>query len=195
MPGNLPGIPTSVIATWPAPNYEHPNPRRTWIVPFAGVMQGLMMVVVGTRVWLRLRKQAGQLGLDDLVLLPAFLAATMFTILVILANQRYGIDRHIWSVLHHIFTAEARLTADRDVPPQWFEETVLIAWLSELAFIIATCCNKVSILLFYRRLTHGTFSRRWKLATMGAIGFTLCYMLAFVLVLVFNCSPTESYCK
>jgi hypothetical protein len=96
MPGNLRGIPTSVISTWPAPNYEHPADRRTWIVPFAGIFQGIMMIVVGMRLWLRLRNQAGQLGLDDLLLVPAFLSATMFTVLVILSNQRYGIDRHIW---------------------------------------------------------------------------------------------------
>jgi hypothetical protein len=71
----------------------------------------------------------------------------------------------------------------------------LIAWISELAFVVATCCNKVSILLFYRRLTQGTFSRRWKYATIGAIVFTIVYMVAFALVLVFNCRPTEAYWK
>jgi hypothetical protein len=96
MPGNLQGIPTSVISAWPVPNYEHPNPRRTWIIPFAGVMQGICTVMVGTRLWLRARQQAGALGLDDALLVPAFLGATMFTTLVILAVEHYGIDRHIW---------------------------------------------------------------------------------------------------
>jgi len=48
-------------------------------------------------------------------------------------------------------------------------------------------------LLFYRRLVSGTFSKRWRLATIGAIIFTAGYCIAFVLVLVFNCSPTDSY--
>jgi hypothetical protein len=93
--------------------------------------------------------------------------------------------KHEWPLTHTC----------RDVPPQWFEDTVLIAWLSEFAFIIATCCNKVSVLLFYRRLTQGTFSKRWRYATIGAITFTVLYALAFILALVLNCQPTEAYWK
>ena len=98
MPGNLPGIPASVIATWPVPNYEHPKPRLTWIVPYASTLQGVMTLMVFTRLWLRSRKQAGALGLDDILLVPAFLGATMFTTLVIISNEHYGIDRHVWYV-------------------------------------------------------------------------------------------------
>lgn len=137
-----------------------------------------MTIMVGTRLWLRTIQKAGSLGLDDALLLPAFLAATMFTAIVVISNEHYGTDRHVW-----------------DVPPQWFEHTALMAWLAEVAFLVATCCTKISVLLFYRRLVQGTFSKRWKYATIGAILFTAAYMIAFVLVLVFNCSPTEAYWK
>jgi len=177
MPGNLQDIPESVASSWPAPNYIDPV-RRIWIVPYASVLQAVMTLMVGTRLWLRVTNKAGALGLDDALLVPAYLAATMFTALILLSNYKYGTDRHIW-----------------DVQITMFEDAALIAWLAEFAWLISTCCSKVSILLFYRRLTKGTFSRRWKYATIGAIIFVVFYCIAFVLVLVLNCRPTEAYWK
>ena len=98
--------------------------------------------------------------------------------IVMLSSIRYGADRHVW-----------------DVPFDEFEKTALMAWLGELAFIVSTSCTKVSVLLFYRRLVKGTFSKRWKWATIAAIIFTIIYCLAFNLALVFNCRPTEAYWK
>ncbi|KAK4900655.1 hypothetical protein LTR27_002371 [Elasticomyces elasticus] len=195
MPGNLADIPTSVILTWPPPNYAHPNPQRTWLVPFVGVLQGITTLLVVTRLWLRARQQAGQLGLDDALLLPGFLAATMFTAIAIISNRDYGMDRHIWNVLISAYSRAVLTIVHRDVPPEWFETAILLAWLGEFAFLISTCCTKISVLLFYRRLVQGTFSKRWRMATIGAIIFTACYCVAFELALILNCRPTEAYWK
>lgn len=103
----------------------------------------------------------------------------MWTTLVILCCVRYGTDRHTW-----------------DVPPDEFEYSAFLgAFLSEIAFLISTCCTKVSILLFYRRLTNGTYSKKWKWATIAAIVFTIVFCLAFMFVLIFQCRPTEAYWK
>ncbi|KAK5111159.1 hypothetical protein LTR62_005359 [Meristemomyces frigidus] len=134
--------------------------------------------MVGMRLWLRSRKQAGGLGLDDALLVPGYVAATGFSALIIIGNLHYGVDRHIW-----------------DVPPAWFEAAVLLAWLTELFFTVSSCATKISVLLFYRRLTKGTISKRWKGATIGAIVFTAAYGLALILALVFNCRPTNAYWK
>lgn len=71
----------------------------------------------------------------------------------------------------------------------------LAAWSAEIIFLVATGCIKVSVLLFYRRLVEGTYSKIWKYATIAAIAFTVAYVLAFVFVLIFNCSPTDAYWK
>lgn len=91
MPGNLNSVPESVIASWPAPNYIDPH-RREGVVPLASVLQAVMTLMVGTRLWLRATNKAGSLGLDDALLVPAFLAATMFNSLIILSNERYVTD-------------------------------------------------------------------------------------------------------
>ncbi|KAK0887819.1 hypothetical protein LTR02_016883 [Friedmanniomyces endolithicus] len=173
MPGNLQDIPASVILTWPPPNYEHPNPQRTWIGPWVGVLQSVMTLMVGTRLWLRATQKAGKLGLDDVLLVPAFLSATMFSVVVIMSNRDYGTDRHIWlsgpsNMLHDC--ADTHLGTYRP-------------------------SAKISVLLFYRRLVQGTFSKRWRMATISAIVFTACYCVAIVLALIFNCNPTNAYWK
>lgn len=170
MPGNFQGVPASVIASWPPPNYVDPQ-RRTWIVPLAGVLQAIVTFMVGTRLWLRARNRAGPLGLDDALLVPAFLSATMFTAVAILSTVKYGTDRHTW-----------------DVPVPIFEHTALMAWLAEFSFLFSTCCTKISILLFYRRLVEGTYSRRWRWATIGGIIFLVIYCAAFLLVLIVSTS-------
>ncbi|EME85077.1 uncharacterized protein MYCFIDRAFT_121253, partial [Pseudocercospora fijiensis CIRAD86] len=54
---------------------------------------------------------------------------------------------------------------------------------------------KISVLLFYRRIVEHTSSKYWIWAVIAAICFTVAYSLAFILTLVFNCSPTEAYWK
>lgn len=51
------------------------------------------------------------------------------------------------------------------------------------------------MLFFYRRLTKGSYNRRWKFAVIIAIAVTIFYCVAFVLVLILSCSPTEAYWK
>jgi len=57
------------------------------------------------------------------------------------------------------------------------------------------CCIRVSILMFHRRLTKGTYRRKWRIAIWSAIYFTGIYILVYVLMLVSNCNPPEAYWK
>nr|POE86963.1 hypothetical protein CFP56_63995 [Quercus suber] len=137
MPGNIQGIPLSVIAQWPKANHIDPE-TRSWLIPYAAVLQGVAAILVGARFYLRARNQAGPLGLDDALLAPGFLAGVIFTTLAILATAQYGADRHIW-----------------DVSYNKFESLALVAWLSEVTFLVSTTCTKISVLLFFRRLSQG----------------------------------------
>lgn len=64
MPGNLQTIPLEVFASWPKPNYVDPV-RRAWMPIYAGILQGVMTLMLVLRLWLRFRNRAGALGLDD----------------------------------------------------------------------------------------------------------------------------------
>lgn len=61
-----------------------------------------------------------------------------------------------------------------------------------ILFHTSTCLNKISILLFYRRLTNRTHSSTMQKAIYVAIGFTVVFFLAFGLLLIFICVPTSA---
>ena len=100
----------------------------------------------------------------------------MFTTVTMMYTQRAQGDRHIW-----------------DVEPETRQYAVLSMWLGQLSFLICGGCTKVSILFFYRRLVDGTYSKRWKILIWIALGFTIAYTIAFCIMLLVNCSPTEAY--
>lgn len=176
MPGNLAQIPLSVVASWPTPNYEHPPEQRTWLVPVAIVIHVLVTFMVVIRLGLRLAKKSGPPGIDDALIIPAYIFSTMFTVLTVIGVLYYGFDRHNW-----------------DVYPSDFEPSALIGWLAEIAFLLSTGSTKVSVLLFYRRLADGTMAKHWKAAVIAVIAFIILYGVSSVLILIFMCDPVSAY--
>lgn len=114
--------------------------------------------------------------MQQALLLPAWLASIAFTTFVLLSTEKWGSGTHVW-----------------DVPIPLFEPLAMAGWASEVTFMISTGCTKCSILFFYRRLTKGTYNRKWEWAIIAAIVITIGYTIAFVVVLIFVCSPTEAY--
>jgi hypothetical protein len=117
-----------------------------------------------------------QLTTRKAILFPAWLAGLMFTVVTMMYTQRAQGDRHIW-----------------DVTPETRQYAVLCMWLGQFSFLICGGCTKVSILFFYRRLVEGTYSKRWTWLVWVAISFTIAYTIAFCIMLLVNCSPTEAY--
>jgi hypothetical protein len=195
MSGNLNRLDPAFYATWPTPDYENPE-RRSWMPIYAGVLQGASSLIVVTRLILRARNKAGPLGLDDVcvgtsyyclstplttpqaLLLPGWLAAIAFTVFTLLASEKFGSGTRVW-----------------DVPIPWFEPLAKCGWALQVTFLISTGCTKCSILLFYRRLTKGTYNKRWIIGILAAIAATAAYSLVFIFMLIFACNPTEAYWK
>jgi hypothetical protein len=80
-----------------------------------------------------------------------------------------------------------------DIPAGQYENIALVVWIAEFAFLITSCCVKVSVLLFYRRLVNGLCSKYWVWALVATIVFTVAYTMAFILALFLNCTPTDAY--
>ena len=76
-----------------------------------------------------------------------------------------------------------------------FEPLAKCGWALQVTFLISTGCTKCSILFFYRRLTKGTYNKRWVIGIIAAIVATAAYSSVFVFMLIFACSPTEAYWK
>ncbi len=145
---------------------------------YCGVLYGVSTLLIALRLWLRVLKQAGGLGLDDALLVAAWFGSSMFTTVIIISCSAYYTGRHAW-----------------DIPLANFESTALMAWLAQFASLATGALTKISVLCFYRRLVAGTYSRRWKWAVIAAIAFTAAWTLTFVFMLIFNCNPTRAYWK
>lgn len=63
----------------------------------------------------------------------------------------------------------------------------------ETTFCVATGLVKISILLFYRRLSSRAVSNTFKWTTWISIGFIAAYSIAFTLVPIFGCQPISAY--
>lgn len=145
---------------------------------FSGITFAAATLMVAMRFWLRIRGHAGKLGLDDAILLPGWLASVMFTAVTMVYVTWAQGDRHIW-----------------DISPGKREPLALCLWLAEFAFLVCGGFTKVSVLLFYRRLVEGTYNKLWRWLVLFAIGFTVAYTIAFCVMLLINCTPTEAYWK
>lgn len=145
---------------------------------YCGVLYGVSTLLIALRLWLRVLKQAGGLGLDDALLAAAWFGSSMFTTVIITSCSAYNTGRHAW-----------------DIPLQNFESIALMAWLAQFSSLLTGALTKISVLCFYRRLVAGTYSQRWRWAVIAAIAFTAAWTLTFVFMLIFNCNPTRAYWK
>jgi hypothetical protein len=66
-------IPLDYIFLWPKPNYINPE-RRTWFVPYAITLEVVTTVIVGARLFARFKRDAGRPGLDDVLMVIAWVS-------------------------------------------------------------------------------------------------------------------------
>ena len=103
------------------------------------------------------------------------LFAVALTVLVIIGNKVLGSGRHVW-----------------DVPVEKFVGNRLNLWISEWCYLISTCSIKISVLLFYRRLSV-SFSKSFVIAVWVGITFNVLYLAAFLLTIGLECRPAKAY--
>ncbi|KAF2771062.1 hypothetical protein EJ03DRAFT_44815 [Teratosphaeria nubilosa] len=130
------------------------------------------------RFAVRVSKEGGGLGLDDLLVLASSLFASAVVGLAVWSSNARLIDRHFW-----------------DVRPDHQVEAVALIWLGIVFFIAGTCLLRCSVLLFYRRIQADIWKVKWIFAVWVAFGFTLIYSLAIVLALDLTCQPTQALWK
>jgi hypothetical protein len=103
-------------------------------------------------------------------------AMLMTWFLIPTATNKYGWNLHIW-----------------DIPLSDIVPSRQTAWAAQLFFMLGTTCTKISILLFYRRLTSGALPRTFLYIIYSNIAFITAYAIAFGSVLFFGCRPLDAY--
>ena len=114
-------------------------------------------------------------GADDLLISIAAGFGIALSVMIITQQKNWYIGRHIW-----------------DVPVSKFAGQRLNLFICEYLYLVATCSVKISILLFYRRLSV-TFSKTFLVATWAGILYNVLYFLGFAIGLLLLFNPTDSY--
>ncbi|KAF3041395.1 hypothetical protein E8E12_009574 [Didymella heteroderae] len=130
------------------------------------------------RLWVRIFHQRNP-GWDDWLAVAGTMATLGATCLFPLATNS-GFDRHIWDI-NLLKTPEVVVTARKYV----------LAILC--IFCLASGLIKISILLFYRRLSSRVVSNRFRLATWITIGFIASSSIALAIVPIFGCDPISAF--
>ncbi|KIY00633.1 uncharacterized protein Z520_03296 [Fonsecaea multimorphosa CBS 102226] len=166
--------PPSVIASWPKPNYVNPDTRGPGLVYMCIIFAAFGIITCTARVYSRLFITKAP-GLDDLLVVIALGFLTALTVLVIIGNKDYYNGRHVW-----------------DIPPDSFVGGRANIWASLWCYVIGITLIKISVLLFYRRLSV-KFSRAFLIATWIGIIYNVLYFLSFGLTLLLLCNPLHAY--
>jgi hypothetical protein len=103
-------------------------------------------------------------------------AMLLASFLIPTAANKYGWNLHIW-----------------DVPISDIVPSRKTAWAAQIFFILGTTCTKISILLFYRRLTTGALPNTFLYVIYANIAFIIAYAISFAFVLVVGCRPLDAY--
>ncbi|KAE8826533.1 hypothetical protein PTNB73_06941 [Pyrenophora teres f. teres] len=167
--------PLSVIQAWPAPNYEDPVTRSKAAMIVSIILGTVMLAVVAARLWARIFIQR-RVGADDWLIIAALFPTIALTISVCLATEYFSINRHVWDVPITLYIPERKIT-----------------FIIYLLYVVSGGLIKTSILLFYRRLDNRCITRSFRIATWVNIVAIIVFIVAFTVVLLTACAPTEAF--
>jgi len=140
------------------------------------VLVAIQTILIAGRFYLRGRRMAGSFGWDDLFIFIEYVVSIGFATCAVLGSEQYYLDRHTW-----------------DVPMDAYVPAAKNGWIAQMLFIISSGATKVSILMFYRRMTQGTYNVRWRYAIWAALAFTFGFVAALLISYCLICRPLDSY--
>ncbi|TKA67673.1 hypothetical protein B0A55_08648 [Friedmanniomyces simplex] len=168
--------PLSVLLTWPTPNYVDPETRGNASLIVNLIFISLVILVVSLRFYCRFSAGALRFGWDDAMIALTLLCTITMTAVVILANARYGWNRHLY-----------------DLPTQDITHANVIAFIAKLVFTLAATFTRLSLCAFYYRLVKDSGIVWFKWVVHGTVAFTIATGIAFVFLTIFLCTPVPYY--
>ncbi|KAJ8126867.1 hypothetical protein O1611_g6771 [Lasiodiplodia mahajangana] len=151
--------------------HASPNDNSLIIYIPAWLFSFLCVVVVGMRVWLRMRTSVG-LGADDYTILVS-LAFAIMTDAVMLHACRHGYGKHL-----------ASLTEQQQY------ESWKALYVMQIMYKISMNLTKASIVLLYLRIFDGIKWFRW--TCYAILAFVASFCTAVTLATIFQCRPVAA---
>ncbi|KAH8731068.1 hypothetical protein GQ44DRAFT_699292 [Phaeosphaeriaceae sp. PMI808] len=165
--------PPEIRKTWPKPNYVNPVTRGSTLMAVELTLLPIAMVVVFLRMWVRVGwlKKAWY---DDYLMLLAMVFSIGTTVLVIMATQLYGWDRHVW-----------------DAPLQMLITGRKASLAGQTLFVLASSTVKMSILVSYFRIAPE--KSLFRKLVWGTFVLVFAAFVVFMVALWVQCIPISSY--
>ncbi|KAI6843738.1 hypothetical protein KC340_g880 [Hortaea werneckii] len=167
--------PLEVLSTWPTPNYGNPETRGQASLIVNIIFLFLVLVAVALRVYSRTLVRRW-FGLDDIMIGLATIFTIGLTVVVVLANERFGWNRHIY-----------------DIPFEHIEAANIIALTAKVTFTLAATFTRLSLCMFYYRLVGDSGVNWFRWVVHANVAFTVAVCITFVFLSVFLCTPVQYY--
>ncbi|KAL9583682.1 MAG: hypothetical protein Q9212_002569 [Teloschistes hypoglaucus] len=165
-----------IIQSWPKANFINPETRGPALTVVNIVFIILVVLVVALRFYTRIRITRS-FGLDDWVIGASLVPTFALTVVVLVADNHYGWNRHSWDLHAHN-------------GPHGYK----LCLAAQVLFFWAATLNKISLLCFYKRLTTGGIYKLWyKWCIVGGIAFQVLMLIAFFIVAVNACKPLSAF--
>ncbi|OJD31431.1 uncharacterized protein BKCO1_4800058 [Diplodia corticola] len=169
--------PRALLIEWATNRDKYPYGERRgpFVIVIGGVLLVATLAVVGARLWARckIRRNA---GLDDWLILATIPLLLVYDACHALGFFSYGVDRHAWEV-----------TITQAVGIR------IITWCIAVGYMLITSMVKISILMFYRRLSEGSVTKSWIWTVRAFIAFVILYAVVFTLMLFVDCRPLHAF--
>jgi hypothetical protein len=166
--------PPDVIASWPKPNYVDPQTHGPGLLVLTIILGSIGIVIVGMRLYARFLITKAP-GLDDVLITFSLVFAIASSVLILIGNQVYYNGYHIW-----------------DIPRSSAVGHRINVWTAQFCYTITLSLTKISVLLFYRRLSV-SFTKAFMIATWVGIAYNALYLIGFVLLFLLFCRPIQAY--
>ncbi|KAH6878515.1 hypothetical protein BKA58DRAFT_96979 [Alternaria rosae] len=167
--------PVDVLLSWPTPNYIDPETRGPALLIVNSILIALTVLTVAARLYTRLVIKRW-FGIDDVFILIALLFTCGLTAVVLLANLRFGWNRHVW-----------------DIPFSMFVPAFKIAMTAKVVFTAAASFTRLSLHCFYYRLISDSGKTWFKWAVHVNVVYTLGILISFPFIAIFFCTPIKNY--
>ncbi|KAF2008119.1 hypothetical protein P154DRAFT_419755, partial [Amniculicola lignicola CBS 123094] len=174
MPGGI-QPPLEVMLSWPAPNYIDPPTRGRAVLFLACIFGPLSLAMLIARLWVRIKIQHSA-GWDDWLMMATMFPLIALTVVFPILTERHHFNKHVWDIR----------------PEEYIIQRKLVLTI-ETTFCLTSGLLKISILLFYRRLSARVVSPAFRWATWLSIGFIAAYSIAFIIVPIFGCNPISAF--
>lgn len=165
--------PLEVILSWPKPNYVDPVTRGPSLMIVELTLLPIAMIVVFLRMWVRIG-WLHKSWYDDYLMILAMFFSIGTTILVIMATQLYGWDKHVW-----------------DLRPAEMETGRKASMAGQTLFVLASSTVKMSILVSYFRIAPE--KSLFRKLVWGTFALVFAAFVVFLVALWVQCIPISSY--